>query len=106
MLPVTNPGHLEVPSGLSTAFGCRGQTLDPGPILWDVALGPEQPEFHGSVRRCEKGWQAPSGTHLPQADQAPEVTGGSVGAAVSHEGPQQRPPRRAGAQAPPGLTTG
>lgn len=26
------------------------------------------------------------GTHLPQADQAPEVTGGSVGAAVSHEG--------------------
>lgn len=86
MLPVTNPGHLEVPSGLSTAFGCPGQTLDPGPILWDVALGPEQPEFHGSVRRCEKGWQAPSGTHLPQADQAPEVTGGSVGAAVSHEG--------------------
>lgn len=37
------------------------------PILWDVALGPEQPEFHGSVLRCEKGWQAPRAhTYLRQ----------------------------------------
>ena len=34
----------------------------------------------------------PSGTHLPQADQAPEVTGGSAGAAVRHEGRGHRTP--------------
>lgn len=66
VFPVTSPGHLQVPGGLWTAFGCPGQTLAPGPTLWGTALGHEQPEFHGSVQRCLKGHTPTSGRPGPR----------------------------------------